>query len=309
MRMITGGEKLQGFGPLVAPEPGLGRHYTVDGRSLFLERSGSGGPAVVFLPGAGGVGLDWLNIHRRVAQWTTSVLYDRGGTGWSDRLELPRTATEVATELRDLLRVAGIPGPYVLVGHSLGGVYVRRFGQLFPDEVAGVLAADVVGEEWDAHMPEKLRIRPAPVPGPLQLRLQGLFIRLLLRKQLADWPIRIRRALLAGHASLEWNLIAARERADMTTVIDEIRCGADAPDVPTIVLAALGTDPGMRLYYGRSGLRELTEAKQRVYQAMADSVPRGEYRAVTHASHGTLQTDAADEIVQAIRDLLDRAAR
>jgi hypothetical protein len=65
---------------------------------------------VVFLPGAGLVGLDSLNIHERVVEVTTSVLYDRAGTGWSDQVELPRSAGEVVVELDEVLRAAGVPG-------------------------------------------------------------------------------------------------------------------------------------------------------------------------------------------------------
>ena len=61
--------------------PPLGRYYDVGGRRLLLHRSGSGSPAVVFLPGAGTVGLDYLNVQERAAELTTSVLYDRAGTG------------------------------------------------------------------------------------------------------------------------------------------------------------------------------------------------------------------------------------
>src|SRR5689334_15277003 len=106
--------------------PPIGHLYTVDGRRLMLHRLGSGGPAVVFLPGAGLVGFDFLNIHDQIAQFTTSVLYDRAGTGWSDQVNLPRTATEVTDELRSLLREADVPAPYLLIGHSLGGSYARR---------------------------------------------------------------------------------------------------------------------------------------------------------------------------------------
>jgi pimeloyl-ACP methyl ester carboxylesterase len=95
-----------------AGAPPAGQLYDVGGRRLWLHRSGSGGPAVVFLAGASAVGLDYLNLHDRVCEFTTSVLYDCGGTGWSDPAELPRTAAEVATELRDLLRAAGVPGRY-----------------------------------------------------------------------------------------------------------------------------------------------------------------------------------------------------
>jgi len=103
--------------------PPLGQLYDVGGRQLWLHQSGTGGPAVVILPGASAVGLDYLNVHDQISQFTTSVLYDRGGTGWSGEAPLPRTAAEVATELRDLLRAAGVPGPYVLAAHSLGGGY------------------------------------------------------------------------------------------------------------------------------------------------------------------------------------------
>jgi pimeloyl-ACP methyl ester carboxylesterase len=61
--------------------------------------------------------------------------------------ELPRTAADVASELR----LTGVPGPYLLVGHSLGGAYARRFAQLFPSEVAAVLYQDAFYEETDAY--------------------------------------------------------------------------------------------------------------------------------------------------------------
>ncbi|MFE0380860.1 alpha/beta fold hydrolase [Streptomyces inhibens] len=137
----------------------FGRLHEVGGRRLMVHRSGSGGPTVVFVAGASAVGLDYLNLHNQVSEFTTSVLYDRAGTGWSDEVELPRTATEVADELRSLLRAVGVPAPYLLVGHSLGGAYARRFAQLFPDEVAGLLLLEPSHDDWDAYMPEQLQLR------------------------------------------------------------------------------------------------------------------------------------------------------
>lgn len=83
--------------------PPLGKLYDVNGRSLMLHRSGDGDPAVVFLCGSGMVGLDYLNVHEEISRSTTSVIYDRGGTGLSDDVALPRSAVEVADELRNLL--------------------------------------------------------------------------------------------------------------------------------------------------------------------------------------------------------------
>ena len=94
---------------------------------------------MVILPGGGTVGLDYLNIQERAAKLTTSVVYDRAGTGWSDRVDLPRTSAAVTDELRELLRTADVPAPYLLVGHSLGGLYARHYTTRFPGEVAALL--------------------------------------------------------------------------------------------------------------------------------------------------------------------------
>ncbi len=84
--------------------PLVGGFQEIDGRRIYVHKSGSGGPAVVFLPGASAVGLDYFHLQQRVAEFSTAVVYDRGGTGYSDPLPLPRTGTAVATELRELLR-------------------------------------------------------------------------------------------------------------------------------------------------------------------------------------------------------------
>lgn len=98
----------------------LGTRYEVAGGTMLLHRSGAGGPTVVFLAGGGMFGLYYWNVHNLVAEFTTSVVYDRLGTGWSDVVDLPRSGTQITDDLRELLRAAAVPGPYVLVGHSLG---------------------------------------------------------------------------------------------------------------------------------------------------------------------------------------------
>ncbi|MEV0293395.1 alpha/beta hydrolase [Nocardia sp. NPDC050710] len=291
--------------------PPVGRRYRVAGRELFLYRAGDGGPAVVFLPGAGGVGLDYLNVHERVAEFTTAVLYDRGGTGWSDRLALPRTASEVATELRDLLRVAEIPGPYILVGHSLGGAYARRFAQLFPGEVAGFVALESFYEEWDAHMPSDLHLdkTPTAVPGRVQTTLLRLLSRPFYNKMFAAWPAEIRTPLVAGHVDPKWMVIGAEERSNMLALRDELKAATPFPDIPLIALGALGVDSGQRLALSKKTLAELNDSKAGLYTAMADAVSHGEYRAYPGAKHSTIQLDEPDAIVQAIRDVIARATR
>lgn len=286
-----------------------GRHYEVQGRRLFLHKSGSGGPAVVFLPGASAFGLDYLNLHERVAGFTTSVLYDRAGTGWSDPVELPRTAAEVATELRELLRVAGVPAPYVLVPHSLGGAYARRFIQLFPEEVAGVVYLDAFHEEWDTHMiGAKTHLKPQPVPGDLMLRLVAFISRGPYKKMFATWPQEIGQALLAKHTTVESQRAGAQERSNMPELRDELKAAGQVPDKPLIALAALGIDTGMKFLMSKQALREMTEGKTRLYQALAASVQDGKMRILPDARHSTINIDAPDAVLQAIDDLWRRVS-
>ncbi|MEV0252093.1 alpha/beta hydrolase [Nocardia sp. NPDC050712] len=290
--------------------PPIGQRYDLADRRLFLHRSGSGGPAVVFLPAAGAVGLDYLEVQRRVAEFTTAVLYDRGGTGWSDPVALPRTATEVATELHALLRIAAVPGPYLLVAHGLGGAYARRFAQLFPGEPAGLVAVESFAEDWDEYMPETLHLdrTPTALPGRVQTALLRVLSKPFYKKMFAAWPPEVRAPLVAGHVTPEWMVNGAKERRSLPALRTELQSGGPLPDVPLIALGALAADPGQRVGFSKQSERELNASKNRLYTAMAAEVTHGEYRELPGAKHSTAQLDAPEEIVQAIRDVIAAAA-
>ncbi len=119
-----------------------GRLVDVGGYRLHIMPAGHGTPAVVVIPAMGDAGSEWLDVQRAVAQQTEVCLYDRAGLGWSDPPPRRRTAAEMAGELHALLRGACIMPPYVLVGHSMGGLVARVFIQRYPDEVAGLALID-----------------------------------------------------------------------------------------------------------------------------------------------------------------------
>jgi pimeloyl-ACP methyl ester carboxylesterase len=294
--------------------PPLGRFFDVQGRRLLLHQSGSGSPAVVFLSGAGTVGLDYLNVQERAAALTTSVVYDRAGTGWSDRVALPRTAAEVTDELRELLRVAGVPAPYLLVGHSLGGLYARDFAQRFPDEVTGLLLLEPEHEDYDAYMPpELLEIYNAwdpdqALPNELPDELIQLY-RGLLAREMEDWSQEIREPLIDGHVSPEWLRTGAQEAQNRDQLHDEVRRAGQMVDVPLIVLTAMAIDDFKQAVsqgIPESLLREEIEGKRRLYTALAASVPRGENRLIDGAGHVTIHWRRPDAVLQAIQYLLGR---
>ena len=124
------------------PAPGVLVH--VDGHQLHLQVRGpdSGGPIVVLEAGMGSFSPNWYWVQQELAPTIRSVAYDRAGLGWSRRSNRPRDAQTIAVELRDALREAGLDPPYVLVGHSFGGLPVRAFADLYPGLTAGLVLVD-----------------------------------------------------------------------------------------------------------------------------------------------------------------------
>ncbi len=258
------------------------------------------------------VGLDYLKVHERVAALTTSVLYDRSGTGWSDDIALPRTAHEVTDELRDLLYAADIPAPYVLVGHSLGGAYARRYAQRFPRDVAGLVLLEPAHEDWDTFMPERLRLsntRPSDAPMPEPTPEIVVHVRQLFTRMLAAWPDLLREQLIDRHTSPAGLLAGLREGSNMHAVLSELRAGGTLPDAPVTVLGATSFDPGQRMFQSDADLQEQIDATQRLFKAIAADGPQGEYRCLKDASHTTIPMDRPDAVADAVTDLLKRQAR
>ena len=130
--------------------PPLGRLIEVgSGTKLHVHVTGQGSPTVVLEAGIAATSISWALVQPEVACFTTVCSYDRGGLGWSDATSLPRTPSSLARELHALLEHAGLPGPYVLVGHSFGGLVVQRFTSLYPAEVSGLVLVDpLAASEW-----------------------------------------------------------------------------------------------------------------------------------------------------------------
>jgi len=134
--------------------PPIGKLVDIGGYKLHMHMTGSGkGPTVVLDSGLGCNCLDWALVQPKLSQFARVVSYDRAGYGWSEESPLPRTSHNIATELHTLLQTAGVPGPYLLVGHSFGGLNLRVFAQQYPDEVAGVVLVDAAHEELLKKMP------------------------------------------------------------------------------------------------------------------------------------------------------------
>jgi pimeloyl-ACP methyl ester carboxylesterase len=122
--------------------PMPGQLIEVGGHRLHLSCTGAGTPTVVLEPGAGGMSsiLGW--IAPAVARDTRVCVYDRAGRGWSEPASTAQDGAQIVTDLHRLLQRGHVPGPYVLAGHSFGGLYVLTFAARYPDEVAGMVLVD-----------------------------------------------------------------------------------------------------------------------------------------------------------------------
>ncbi len=121
-----------------------GRIIAVDGRQVHVSVSGQGRPAVIFEAGFANDLRSWAKVQPAIAKSCATMSYDRAGIGRSQETPLPRTGEQIAKDLHSTLRQLGVMPPYVLVGHSAGGLYIRSFALQYPNEVGGMVFVDAV---------------------------------------------------------------------------------------------------------------------------------------------------------------------
>ena len=135
--------------------PPPGELVDIGGHRLHINCTGAGSPTVVIEAGLGDWSTTWAAyVQPEVAKTTRVCTYDRAGMGWSEAGPLPRDAAQNAKELHTLLQNANIPGPYVMVGHSLGGLVVRVYAHDYSSEVVGVVLIESMNPKNFTHSPE-----------------------------------------------------------------------------------------------------------------------------------------------------------
>src|ERR671915_229765 len=131
-----------------------GEMVDVGDHSLHINCIGQGSPTVILEAASGGMSAHWVRVQQQLAQTTRVCAYDRAGLGWSESGPEPRDAKQVSGELHVLLEGADVPGPYVLVGHSYGGLYAGIYAGRYADEVAGLVLVDSSHPEHFTRSPQ-----------------------------------------------------------------------------------------------------------------------------------------------------------
>jgi pimeloyl-ACP methyl ester carboxylesterase len=146
-----------------------GRLVEVNGYKMHLYCVGDGSPTVILESGLGDNWLSWYKVQPALAKFTRVCSYDRAGVGWSDAQPEPPVSRNIAHHLHGLLNNAGVKPPYVLVGHSMGGIHLRVYQNVYPSDVVGMVLVD------SSH-PDQWKRYPSPLMKWVRLQRLELLL-------------------------------------------------------------------------------------------------------------------------------------
>ena len=151
-----------------------GKYLKIANKNMHIVEKGEGVPSVIFISGWDIMGhMSWQNVQNEVAQKTYTLSYDRAGILRSDTIDSPRTCSNIAKELHILLENANVKKPYILVGHSLGGGFIRCFVKQHKNEVAGVVLVDSAHPEQMKYYKKSVQERMRNLPSLWLVKLQA----------------------------------------------------------------------------------------------------------------------------------------
>ncbi len=275
--------------------PPPGRFVEVDGLRMHLVCMGQGSPTVILDSGLSDTWLHWYKVQPEVAKLARVCAYDRAGLGWSDPRPGPRTSGVIAKELHTLLRNAGVAPPFVLVGHSRGGLDVMVYASLYRAEVAGMVLVDsshpdqnrvlppewrFSGDRWHSDMQRDRALMPFGIP-----RLLGWCGTSLPDRQAA---------FRAFDCTVQQKLGTMAEIEGFDESLEQARAAVSLGDMPLVVISEAPSDPAMKRYIA------LFEP---LHDDMAHRSSRGR-RVIAEGSGHQVHRERPDLVIAAIRDVV-----
>lgn len=280
-----------------------GKRIDVGGFKMHIYCTGHGAPAVILDSGLGDSYMSWQIVQPKIAKFTQVCSYDRGGMGYSDRSPHPRTSRAFAEELHQLLRGAGIPSPYILVGHSMAGLTVRLYAALYPSEVAGMVLVD-------ASYPYQLQRFP-----PALHAMSPGWIR---EGELLEYTVPIGIPRLLGYCGTDIALRAAectfnsfKESASERRTFRESAAQTAAiagylGDLPFLVLSHDTNKPDPEL---AADVDKATNSAFNQMQEELRGLSRRGIRVIAKGSGHYIQQDRPDLVIESVHEVADQVRR
>jgi pimeloyl-ACP methyl ester carboxylesterase len=242
-----------------------GQLVDIGGHPLHQQCTGTGSPTVVLEPGAGAMSSDLGWITPAVARNTRVCVYDRAGRGWSESADTVQDGTQIATDLHTLLRRGHVPGPYVLAGHSFGGLYVLAFANRYPDEVAGLVLVDSTASSEPARPAVPLGTGDSlgRIPVLSSLTAHVGVARLLAGLNWGSLPAQSRDEVRVSNAQARWVASTVDEYSRGGASAHEAASLHDLGDKPLYVVTA-GEHPASWMADQRTTLHLSTNSVQQV---------------------------------------------
>lgn len=295
--------------------PAPGELVQVGDRLVHVIRSGQG-PTVVFENGPGGMGIDWSLVASDVSGFAATIAYDRAGLGWSEAAGGPRDITALVAELKQTLEAIGAPAPYVLVGHSYGGLIVRAFAYTYPEDVAGLVLVDAAHEEQLHYYPEQYAAK-AETMGEMMGRLRWVY-RVVVGSGIpalfpssfttpvgAKLPAELAAARTAVAVADSSQAVASTdEMAALTISFDQVRrIRRPLGDIPVRIIThgkAAGSEAGVP-----AGLEDEVEAAWQAMQQDLLGISTDSSLEVAQKSGHDIHVEQPELIVHTIRELVE----
>ena len=287
--------------------PPAGRMVEVGGHRLHLHFTGVGSPTVVTESGIDLYGsLAWSAVQPATAQTTRVCSYDRAGYAWSEPGPAPRTSRQIVMELHTLLVNAGIEGPYVLVGHSFGGMPVRLYASQYPGEVVGLVLVDVRHEDFGARVAAEAKAVEA---FQLQQARIGQYLARVGLLRLADlancqgaapfFPTDVQARARVACYRPEGVRTAYREQASLPESEAQMRASGSLGSLPLVVLTATaGNAPDT--VAGRHGDQLWQELQVELVKLSSRST-----HVLAPTSHHHIQLEQPTLVIDAVRQVVE----
>ncbi|WP_237658367.1 alpha/beta hydrolase [Ureibacillus xyleni] len=291
--------------------PPEGKLVDVGGFNLHLQRYGEGGPTILFEAGSGESSNIWLDIPEELSQYGTVVTYDRAGYGWSDKADTERTGENIVNELYTALKKENIEGPYILVGHSLGGMYMRLFAQTYKDEVAGIVLLDSRHEDYSNETNQLLidaGIDPMTMGNPskntLSLMKQSGVIRLMKDSLLKDIPEEHRDLFLNIEFRPKFFHAQEDELRNMGMVEDLIR-NQSLGDIPLVIVTHGIAIDGTAIGLSEKDSNKMEETWQQQQKQTLELSEDSELIIAKNSGHAIMH-DEPELVVDVIVDVVNK---